>query len=132
MEPKTKKPKTEPLIGASLEMLHRESRSWQDTVAFWKDETQFFANLLANKRAENSEYGRVLQNMDKVHETLFEYLAEDIVEHGENLAELMKGEKRFSDNEFREHHRKLRHRMEVFTKDFNDFKRMVFGYARKI
>ena len=131
METIIKNPKTEPLLGASLEMLHRESRDWKDTIAFWKDETQFFASLLAKKQAGNSEYGNVLRNMDKVHETLFEYLSEDIAEHEKKLAELMEGEKRLSDNEFRENHWKLRNRMEVFTKDFNDFKRMVFGYAKK-
>ena len=30
------------LLGASLNILHQESREWMDAVEFWKDETRFF------------------------------------------------------------------------------------------
>ena len=131
METKIKNPKKEPLLGASLEMLHQESREWQKTIAFWKDETNFFADLLTKKQAAITEYGKVLRNLDKIHETLFDYLAEDIVEHEKNLAGMVASEKGQSDSVYREKHRKLRQRMSVFTEDFKDFKRMVFGYAKK-
>lgn len=66
--------KTELLLGAGLDVLHQESREWQETIAFWKDETRFFADLLQKKETEASDYGKMLQNLDKVQENLFDYL----------------------------------------------------------
>ncbi len=124
--------KTELLLGASLEVLHQESREWLETIAFWKDETKFFADLLTKKEIKESEYGKMLKNLDKIHENLFDYLTDDIVNHEKNLARLEKGEKGLSDGNYREQHRKLNERMAIFAQDFKDFKRMVFGYVKKL
>lgn len=131
METKTKNPKAELLLGASLDVMHQESREWLENIAFWKDEANFFADLLSTKQAEISQYGKVLRNLDKIHENLFDYLTNDIVEHEKDLSELVSGEKDGSDSEYRASHRKLKERMDLFTEDFKDFKKMVFGYAKK-
>ena len=132
MSTTTSNPKTELLLGASLEVLHQESQEWQETIAFWKDETKFFAKLLAKKEVSDSEYGQMLKNLDKIHENLFDYLSDDIISHEKLLSRLMKGEKGLSDGKYREQHRKLKDRMELFAKNFKEFKKMVFGYARKL
>tara|TARA_R110002033_G_scaffold166331_1_gene204862 strand:- start:87607 stop:88005 length:399 start_codon:yes stop_codon:yes gene_type:complete len=132
MKTKIANPKKELLIGAGLDVLHQESREWQETIAFWKDETKFFADLLAKKESKESEYGKMLKNIDKIHANLFDYLANDIVSHEKFLSRLEKGEKGLSDENYREQHRKLNERMELFSEDFKDFKRMVFGYAKKL
>jgi superoxide dismutase len=125
-------PKKELLLGAGLDVLHQESRECQETIAFWKDETKFFANLLAKKEDAVSEYGTMLKNSDKIHEIQFDNLSEDIVDHEKFLSRLEKGEKGLSDGNYREQHRKLNEQMELFFQDFKDFKRMVFGYAKKL
>lgn len=132
MKAKIANPKTELLLGAGLNVLHQESREWQETIAFWKDETKFFADLLTKKEIKESEYGKMLKNLDKIHEGLFDYLADDIIDHEKTLSRLIKGEKGLSDGSYREQHRKLNERMDKFTQDFKDFKRMVFGYAKKL
>ncbi|SDE43898.1 hypothetical protein SAMN05421636_10569 [Pricia antarctica] len=132
MKAKTANPKTELLLGAALDVLHQESREWKDTIDFWKDETKFFADLLSKKEATESEYGKMLKNLDKIHENLFDYLTEDIIAHEKFLSRLVKGEKGLSDGNYREQHRKLGERMALFAQDFKDFKRMVFGYAKKL
>jgi hypothetical protein len=132
MSTTTSNPKTELLLGAGLNVLHQESQEWLDTIAFWKDETRFFADLLNKKEIKESEYGKILKNLDKVHETLFDYLADDIVAHEKLLARLQKGEKGISDAKYRDQHRKLNERMKIFTTDFKEFKKMVFGYAKKL
>lgn len=124
-------PKKELVLGAGLNVLHQESREWQETIAFWKDETKFFEELLAKKKATTSEYGKMLGNLDKIHQNLFDYLYDDIIAHEKYLSRLVKGEKGLSDSNYRENHRKLNERMELFAQDFKDFKRMVFGYAKK-
>lgn len=131
MNTKTSKPKSDFLLGAGLNILHQESREWLDTIAFWKDETRFFANLLNKKEGRVSEYAKMLKNLDKIHENLFDYLADDILDHEKLLARLEKGEKGLADVDYREKHRHLKQRMELFTFDFREFKKMVFGYAKK-
>lgn len=128
---KTENPKIELLLGAGLNVLHQESREWLSTVAFWKDETRFFADLLNTKEVKDSAYGNMLKNLDTIHENLFDYLADDIIAHEKLLARLEKGEKGLADGIYRDQHRKLYERMETFTKSFKEFKKMVFGYAKK-
>lgn len=132
MKTKISNPKTELLLGAGLDVLHQESREWYETVAFWKDETKFFSNLLHEKNGTKSEFLKMLSNLDKIHEYLFDYLSEDIIEHEKLLARLEMGEKGLSDSDYREKHRKLGEKMEVFGNDFKEFKKMVFGFVKKL
>lgn len=132
MKTKTSNPKTELVLGAGLNVLHQESREWQDTVGFWKDETRFFADLLNKKETKETEHGKMLKNLDTIHEKLFDYLADDIIAHEKLLARLEKGEKGISDADYREQHRKLNERMQNFTKDFKEFKKIVFEYVKKL
>ena len=128
----TSNPKTELLLGAGLDVLHQESREWLNTIAFWKDETRFFGDLLKKKDSTESEYGNMLKHLDKVHEDLFDYLSDDIIDHERLLSRLEKGEKGISDGDYREEHRKLNESMALFDNDFKEFKKMVFGYAKNL
>mgnify|MGYP001812991661 CR=1 FL=1 len=78
MKMKISNPKTV-LLGAGLDVLHFESMEWLDTIAFWKDETRFFNDLLTKKETKVSEYGKMLQNLDNIHENLYDYLSDDIM-----------------------------------------------------
>ncbi|MDE3742548.1 hypothetical protein [Maribacter polysaccharolyticus] len=127
----TSNPKTELLLGASLAVLHQESREWKDTIAFWKDEMKFFSNILDKREIYKSEYAKMLKYLDKVHENLFDYLSEDIRAHERILSRLMKKEKGISDGSYREEHARLSESMALFKNDFREFKKMVFGYAKK-
>jgi hypothetical protein len=125
---------TDYLLPQSLEGLHYESRRWLETIAFWKDETRFFGEMLnkQNQKApEGADYSEMLRNLDRLHEMLYEYLSDEILEHERLLSDIEKGAEGISDNTYRELHRQLRDKMEVFTRDFRKFKMMVFGYARK-
>ncbi len=132
MNTKVSNPKTELLLGAGLDVLHQESREWQETIAFWKDETKFFAHLLDKKGVKESEYVSMLKYLDKIDENLFDYLADDIIDHEKLLSRLEKGEKGLSDGNYRDEHRKLNDSMVLFENDFKEFKKMIFGYAKKL
>ncbi len=122
------------LLPQSLEGLHYESRIWLDTLAFWKDETRFFATMLEKQQGhvpEGADYSEMLRNLDRLHEMLYEYLSDEILEHERLLSDIEKGAEGISDNAYREQHRQLREKMDVFTRDFRKFKMMVFGYAKK-
>lgn len=129
---KKSNPKTKLILGAGLDVLHQESREWLETIAFWKDETKFFANLLHRKEANTSAYGQMLVNLDKIHNDLFDYLAIEITEHEQLLSRLIKGEKGLSDWDYREKHGSLNESMNLFKDDFRELKKMVFGYAKKL
>ena len=132
MNPKTSNQETNILLGVGLDILHRESMEWLDTAAFWKDETRFFAELLNKKAGSESEFGIMLNNLDKIHENLFDYLVDDIIDHEKFLARLEKGEKGIADADYRNKHQSLKKRIVIFTADFREFKKMVFGYVKKL
>tara|TARA_R110000744_G_scaffold39754_17_gene90319 strand:+ start:1583 stop:1981 length:399 start_codon:yes stop_codon:yes gene_type:complete len=120
------------LLGSALDVLHKESMEWTNIIAFWKDETKFFTDLLDKEQVNASEFGQMLQYLDKIHESLFDYLAEEIVDHERLLSRLVKGEVKLSDQDYREKHATLKDQMDLFTNDFREFKKMVFGYAKKL
>ncbi len=132
MKTKNLNQKTELLLGAGLDVLHQESREWLETVAFWKDETKFFSYLLRKKDSRESDFTIMLSNLDSLHKSLFDYLADDIVEHEKFLARLEMGEKGLSDGAYRKKHRKLGQQMQIFGRDFKEFKKMVFGFVKKL
>jgi len=128
-------PKTELLLGAGLDVLHFESNEWLSDIAFFKDETRFFTDLLKKKKTKDiaqSAYSKILENLDSVHAELFDYLADDILAHEKLLSRLEKGEKGLADGDYRDKHRQLKKRMETFTSNFREFKKMVFGYAKNL
>jgi hypothetical protein len=126
-------PKAHYLLGAGLDILHFESREWLETIAFWKDEVRFFDNLLKKKEAlekNNSDYEKMLKNIDKIYRDLFEDLEDSIIEHEQLLSRIEKAEKGLSDNDYREKHRHLFSRMNTFKNDFKTFKRIIFDYVK--
>jgi hypothetical protein len=124
---------TDYLLPASLEGLHRESNEWLETVAFWKDECRFFASLLTGPAAESTDgkdRTEMLRNLDRLHEMLFDYLADEIREHEHLLNQIEKGVSGIPDARYRDAHRSLKEKMEIFNLDFRKFKSLVFSYAK--
>lgn len=122
------------LLPQGLDELHDQSMEWLETIAFWKDETRFFSSLLKRHRYEVPKvegFTRLLANMDRLHEMLYDYLADEILAHERMLSRIKKGEEGIADKDYRDQHRKLRNKIRVFEADFREFKKMVFGYARK-
>jgi hypothetical protein len=132
MKEKLSSSKKNLLMGSSLDEFHNESREWINTIAFWKDEAKFFANLLDEDQVNASEYGQMLQYLEKIHVTLFDYLAEDIIAHEKLLSRLMGGEKGTSEQDYREQHIRIKEQMDLFINDFKEFKKMVLAYAKKL
>ena len=126
-------PRTTVLLGAGLEVLHFQSREWLEKIEFWKDEVQFFENLLNSRTFDHGQHDlkALLVNLDAIHENLFEDIEENIRQHEKALSGLLKGEKGLSDADFRRKHQKLMLRMERIEKDFRSFKTIVFDYVKQ-
>jgi hypothetical protein len=135
MKTKTSNPKAKLLLGAGLDVLHFESREWLDTIYFWKDEVRFFEHLLKRQESlSDSEQNtsEMLKSLDKIHADLFEAMEEDILEHEKLLSRLEKGERGLSDGDYREKHRILTARMDTFSDDFKNFKKVVFEFVKNL
>ncbi|MCM4167148.1 hypothetical protein DHD08_05565 [Arenibacter sp. H213] len=122
---------TNSIFGGGLDILHQESKEWLNIIAFWNDESRFFADLLDKKERKDSEKTQMLLYLDKVHNALFHYLAEDIMAHEKHLSRLVKGEKGITTGEYVEKHTDLREQIHLFTMDFKEFKKMIFTYAKE-
>ena len=135
METKDLNPRESLLLGAGLDVLHFESMEWVAKIDFWKDEVQFFENLLKKKKSEDSQkqnYTSLLENLDNIHKNLFQDLEESIREHERLLASLDKNSKGLSDSVYREKHGKLSRRMKSFENDFKTFKKVVFDHVKNL
>ena len=133
METKKLISRSDYLLPQSLGDLHHESGEWLDTLAFWKDETRFFADLLewkSKRRPGQSEYTGLLKNLDKLHQSLFDFLSEEILAHERLLKRALSGESGLADSDYRDAHRKIGRKMQVFEADFRAFKKTVFDFAR--
>lgn len=128
-------PKAQYLLGAALDVLHYENTEWLHTIAFWKDEIRFFENLLKNKQAtgENqTDYEKMLQNLDSIYKDLFEDLEESVVQHEKLLSEIEQGKKNVSDAHYREQHHDILLKINTFTTNFKIFKKIVFNYVKSL
>ena len=123
------------LLGASLNILHQESKEWMDAIEFWKDETKFFDSLLHKKKPEDEDkelHAQLIVSLKNVSLDLLEELEDDVKEHEKLLARLMKESKGISDWEYRESHRKLKKRFDKINEDFNSFKKLIFPYVKSL
>jgi hypothetical protein len=94
---------------------------------------RLFDNLLKKKEASennNSDYEKMLKNIDKIHRDLFEDLEQSIIEHEQLLSRTEQAENGLSDNDYREKHRHLFSRMNTFKNNFKTFKRIIVDYVK--
>jgi hypothetical protein len=94
---------------------------------------RLFDNLLKKKEASennNSDYEKMLKNIDKIHRDLFEDLEQSIIEHEQLLSRTEQAENGLSDNDYREKHGHLFSRMNTFKNNFKTFKRIIVDYVK--
>ncbi len=119
------------LLGASLEVLHQESKEWLETISFWSYEAQFFKNLLKQVKTNETRYQQMLQTLDTIYNQLFKFLKKDIVAHEKNLAQLQELSIGFSDTDYRDEHKKLSESMSLLTQDFKELKMTIFDFVKQ-
>ncbi|WP_158976652.1 hypothetical protein [Cellulophaga sp. L1A9] len=124
-------PKTALLLGASLDVLHQESKEFLETIAFWSYETQFFKNLLEKAKTNESRYQQMLQTLDTIYDQLFKFLKKDIVAHEKNLSELKELAAGLNDASYRDEHKKLGENMSLLAQDFKELKMTIFDFVKQ-
>ena len=117
---------------AGLHVFRQASREWLEAIAFSKAQTIYFTTALSKKETLVSEYGKMFKNLAAVHEILFDYVTDDIKKHEQMLSFLYQRGKGISDWDYHEKHRVLKDKIHLFAKVFEEFKKMVFGYVKKL
>ena len=128
-------PKTHFLLGASLNVLHHESKEWLENIAFWKDEAKFFDKLLNQKypTEENKYiYLNMLEMLRKIHGDFINHLEADVKEHESMLAKLQQNKVGQSDWDYREKHRHIKSQIATMRNEFRAFKRIIFEYVKNL
>jgi hypothetical protein len=121
------------LLPEKLEGLHAQSAEWLKTLAFWKDEVRFFAKLVRGRQTGTTtkESGLdILENLEHLHQMLFDYLYEEILAHERLLSRIEMNATGIADAAYRDAHRKLAERMQAFEEDFRVLKKTVFELAK--
>ncbi|WMI69529.1 hypothetical protein [Mangrovimonas sp. YM274] len=135
METTHANPKTELLLGAALNVLHFESKEWLENLAFWKDETRFFEDLLSKKTPsteQQKDHAKMLKELDQIHKDLFEDFQQVIMKHERLLSKIENGEQPMSDSSFREEHKSIKDRITTFESNFRSFKKIVFSFVKSL
>lgn len=125
-------PKSNFLLGASLDVLHHESKEWLENIEFWQDEMKFFDKLLKNSPEGDDNHNAtrdMLEHVEGIHLDFFTQLQKDVRQHERMLAMVEKNVPGISDEEYRENHRTLKSRVEHLENDFRTYKKVVFKFA---
>ena len=118
-----------------MDVLHHESKEWLETIAFWKEEMQFFHKLLHLQDPLNKSdqiYRGLLDDLEKIKSSIFTELQADVIEHERMLSKLERNEKGLSDSDYRELHSNILEKMETMTGYFKKFKKVVFGFVKDL
>ncbi len=110
------KPKTTYLLDAGFDVLHHESQEWLATIAFWKYELRFFAEVLywkepilywkEPKESDDAPFQGLLDRFETIHSLVTIELEDEVMQHEKYLAGLMRNEKG-SNWEYRDTHEKI-------------------------
>lgn len=127
--------KTDYLLNASLESLHKESVTWLEELHFWADEMSFFYKLLHNQRFSNafppSDVAEIDKVLIKLNGESLDKVRNDLSKHERQLAVIFKSASLAEEQSYRNSHRKLLGDMQDLLSNIRTFKQKVFSFAEK-
>ena len=133
----SKSPKHMYLLDASLEVLQEQSNEWLNEIAFWRDELKFF-NSLFTKKTFNVVPINSKNNIIKVENELKKIAAgeldelELLVKEHENFLGNLLEKNQGNEQSYKEKHRQLVQKFNLFENRLKSLKSEVFGLARII
>lgn len=122
------------LLQGSLDVLHFESREWQDEVAFMLDEVMFLHKLHRQfmekiMPEEQRNHSAKLQEKLRLFSTEVQKAQEVINEHERYLAEIIQNKTHTSDEAYREKHKAVKLQIEDQSKEFKQLKKEMFQWV---
>jgi hypothetical protein len=126
-------PKTDYLLDATLETLHKESAAWLKELDFWADELSFFYKLLHSHRLSGAFPSAEMAGIDKALISLsaenIETLRIRLRGHERQLADLFKPASSEEEQSYRAAHRMLYADMYKLHSDIRTFKQKLFLFV---
>lgn len=128
-------PKTEYLLGASLETLHAESREWLSEVNFWSEEMSCYYKLLHKTLPffafPTKELADIEKEMIRINSEDLTSARGRIERHEGELAILMKNTSSTEEYEYRQRHRELLNDMYELRGIIRNFKEKIIALVRE-
>lgn len=126
-------PKTEYLLDATLESLHRESVAWLEVIKFFRDEISLFHKLLHNQKLSNGFPSEEIAEVDKAlvrfNGESLDKVRNDLSKQEKQLAAMLKSSSLSDEQSYRESHRKLLVDMQDLLANIKMFKQKVSSFA---
>ena len=123
-------PKTEYLLDASLNDLHKEALTWTKELEFCKDEMVFFYNLVHKqeiiKNIPSEELAIIEKELIHLYSETLNSTLTALRGHEKTLSNLLKENVFQNEKDYRETHRDLRSQICDVDKVIKNFKRKVF------
>lgn len=128
-------PRTDYLLDATLESLHKESIAWLKELHFWADEISFFYKILHNHKLSNAFPSADMAEIDKALVKLngegVEKVRNDLSRHERQLAAIFKFSSFAEEQSYRDSHRKLLGDMQDLLSNIRISKQKVFSFVEK-
>nr|WKN34576.1 hypothetical protein K4G66_19570 [Tunicatimonas sp. TK19036] len=125
------------LLQASLDVLHYESREWQEEITFAMDEMMFLHRL--HRRFGEKSLPELIQKQSIALQTKLLLLSQQILtmqetirEHESYLSEIIQRNINVSDDEYRNSHKRVKLQMESLLKEVKQSKKEMFQWVEDI
>lgn len=127
--------KSDYLLDATLDTLHRESVAWLKDLDFLGDEMAFFYKLLHSTKLSNAfpstEAAEIDEALVKLNAENLDKVKNGVENHERQLANIFWSTLPDEDHVYRESHRKLLLDMHKLHEDVRAFKQKVFSFVEK-
>jgi hypothetical protein len=127
-------PKAEYLLGASLDVLHAESREWLSEISFTSEEIACYYKLLHKNKPfpgfPTSELAEMEKEMIRISSEELTKVKNRVERHERELAALMNDTSATEEYEYRHQHRVLVGDMFTLRGNIRKFKEAVFSLVK--
>jgi len=125
------------LLDASLELLHKESEEWLNTVSFWRDEMAFYYILIAKNipkdiPSKSKELKADIEDeITKIDTGELDYIQNSIEQHEWFLSRLLDSEN-IDEHLYREKHEELLMQIKRFENRIKRLKLDIFSLEKSL
>lgn len=127
--------RTDYLLDATLDTLHKESVAWVKELDFLGDEMAFFYKLLHNRELSNgfpsTEVGEIDKALVKLNTESLDKLKEGVANHERQLAVIFRSTVPGEEEVYRESHRRLLFDLYKLHEEVRVFKKKIFSFVNR-
>jgi nitroreductase len=129
-----KNPKVSQLPEEGIEVLHQQTISWLNQIAFWKKENSFFRYLLAGKLFPHLSFQNkrmIHEILDKVSDTELDELNKSVCNHERFISDVLRDKGR-NDSNYRGNQKQLLQQFTDMDDSIRSLKKTLFGLVKTV